>query len=51
MWRVVLGTVFGIYLAQTYKIPSIRSKCIDIEKYIRENKFIEENDDDIPKTT
>ena len=36
MWRVMLGTVFGIYLAQNYKLPNIKTKFLEIEKYLRE---------------
>ena len=48
MWRVMLGTIFGIYLAQTYKIPNIRSKFKEFEKYLRENKVIEDKSGDDP---
>ena len=48
MWRVLLGTVFGIYLAQTYKLPNIKDKFREIEKYLRENKVIEDKSHDDP---
>ena len=46
MWRVVLGTILGIYLAQTYKLPNIRDKAKDIEAYLRDNRLIEDKDDE-----
>ena len=46
MWRVLLGTVFGVYLAQTYKLPSIKDKMRDIEKYIRDNNILQDKDND-----
>lgn len=49
MWRVMLGTFFGIYLAQTYKIPNIRDKLKEFEKYLRENKVIEDKSSDDEK--
>ena len=49
MWRVMLGTFFGIYLAQTYKIPNIRDKLREFEKYLRENKIIEDKPSDDEK--
>ena len=45
MWRVMLGTVFGIYLAQNYKLPNIKTKFLEIEKYLRENRVLEPDDD------
>jgi hypothetical protein len=45
MWRIILGTVFGIYLAQTYKLPNIKDKAHDLEKYMRDNKVLEDKDD------
>ena len=45
MWRVVLGTIFGIYLAQTYKLPNIKSKFREFEKYMRDSKVLEDKDD------
>ena len=48
MWRVLLGTVFGIYLAQTYKLPNIKDKVREIEKYLRENKVIEDKSAEDP---
>ena len=48
MWRVLLGTVFGIYLAQTYKLPNIKDKVREIEKYLRENKVIEDKSGEDP---
>ena len=44
----MLGTVFGIYLAQTYKLPNIRSKLKEFEKYLRENRVIEDKSSDEP---
>ena len=46
MWRVILGTIFGIYLAQTYKLPNIKNKFIEFEKQLRENSFIEDKTDE-----
>ena len=46
MWRVVIGTLFGIYLAQTYKLPNITSKFREIEKYLKENRVIENKDNE-----
>lgn len=48
MWRIILGTVFGIYLAQTYKLPNIRDNVRDLEKYMRDNKVLEDKDNDDP---
>ncbi len=49
MWRVMLGTVFGIYLAQTYRLPNIREKIKEFEKYLRDNRVIEDKpSDDTP---
>ena len=49
MWRVMFGTFFGIYLAQTYKIPNIKDKLKELEKYLRENKVIEDKTPDDEK--
>ena len=42
----MLGTVFGIYLAQTYKLPNIKDKLKEFEKYLRENKVIQDKPPD-----
>ena len=46
MWRVVLGTLIGIYLAQTYELPSVKVKFRELNKYIKDNRILEEKDDE-----
>ena len=44
MWRVMLGTLIGIYLAQTYQLPNVHTKFREMNKYIKENHILEEKD-------
>ena len=48
MWRVLVGTVLGIYLAQTYNLPLVTDQLREIEKYLNKNK-IEKNPEDDKK--
>ena len=45
MWRVVLGAMLGIYLAQTYKLPSIKQKFVELNKYIKDNQILDEKNE------
>tara|TARA_X000000950_G_C13749722_1_gene592112 strand:- start:808 stop:957 length:150 start_codon:yes stop_codon:yes gene_type:complete len=45
MWRLVLGTFFGIYLAQTYKLPNIKQKFLELDKYLKDNQIIDKVDE------
>ena len=45
MWRLVLGTFFGIYLAQTYKLPNIKQKFLEFDKYLKDNQIIDKIDE------
>ena len=44
MWRVMLGTLLGIYLAQTYKLPNVHEKIRELNAYIKANKILEEKE-------
>lgn len=44
MWRVMLGTLIGIYLAQTYELPSVNAKFHELGEYIRKNQILEEKE-------
>ena len=46
MWRLVLGTIFGIYLAQTYKLPNIKQRFLELDKYLKDNQIIDKIDKD-----
>ena len=39
MWRFVVGTFFGIYLAQTYNLPLVTEQLKEVEKYLNKNKI------------
>ena len=45
MWRVILGTFLGIYIAQTYKIPNLKEKMIELDVYLKNNNILESNND------
>ena len=45
MWRVILGTFLGIYIAQTYKIPNLKEKLMEFDQYLKDNKYVEKRDD------
>ena len=45
MWRVVLGTFLGIYIAQTYKIPNLQEKIQELDQYLKDNKYIEKKNE------
>lgn len=36
MYRFILGTLFGIYLEQTYHLPNLKDKLIELDKYLKE---------------
>ncbi len=36
MYRFILGTLFGIYLEQTYHLPNLKQKLIELDKYLKE---------------
>jgi len=36
MYRFILGTLFGIYLEQTYHLPNLKEKLIEPDKYLKE---------------
>jgi len=40
----MLGTLFGIYLAQTYKLPNVHEKIRELNAYIKENRILEEKE-------
>ena len=44
MWRVMLGAMLGVYLAQTYDLPNVREKFHNLNKYIKDNKLLDEKD-------
>jgi len=46
MWRVFLGTVFGIYLAQTYNLPLVTDQLKEMEKYFDKNNIEKKTDND-----
>jgi hypothetical protein len=46
MWRVFLGTLIGIYLAQTYELPNVKVKFKELNKYIKDNKILEEKNNE-----
>ena len=40
----MLGALLGIYLAQTYELPNVNTKFRELNKYIKDNKILEEKD-------
>jgi len=46
MWRVLLGTVVGIYLAQTYNLPLVTDQLKEMEKYLNKNTIEKKTDND-----
>lgn len=46
MWRVLVGTVIGIYLAQTYSLPLVTDQLREIEKYLNRNRIDKKPEDD-----
>ena len=36
MYRFILGALFGIYLEQTYHLPNLKEKLIELDKYLKE---------------
>ena len=36
MYRFILGTLFGIYLEQTYHLPNLKEKIIELDKYLKD---------------
>jgi len=36
MYRFIIGTLFGIYLEQTYHLPNLKEKIIELDKYLKE---------------
>tara|TARA_B100000073_G_C23625143_1_gene530209 strand:- start:90 stop:227 length:138 start_codon:yes stop_codon:yes gene_type:complete len=42
MYRFILGTLFGIYLEQTYHLPNLKDKLIQLDEYLKQRKRDEE---------
>jgi hypothetical protein len=36
MYRFILGTLFGIYLEQTYCLPNLKDRLYELDKYLKE---------------
>lgn len=36
MYRFILGTLFGIYLEQTYHLPNLKEKLYELDKYLKD---------------
>lgn len=43
MYRFILGSLFGIYLEQTYHLPNLKDKLCELDKYLKEQS---KKDDD-----
>ena len=37
MYRFILGTLFGIYLEQTYHLPNLKEKLYELDKYLKDH--------------
>ena len=38
MYQFCLGVIFGIYLEQTYRLPNVYDKFIELDAYMKSRK-------------
>lgn len=42
MIRFILGTLFGVYIAQNYNLPNLHNKLIELNDFVQKHKKDEE---------
>ena len=38
MIRFILGTLFGVYIAQNYNLPNLHNKFIELNEFVQKHK-------------